>query len=179
MFRVAPAKGAPPQLLCSALRLTPRALLPSRPQVYDEVSLLFRDHPDLLNEFTYFLPDTSHAASRPAFNRARAPAPGGRAGRGGRGGGGRGRVRAAPADDLAAPPIPRAGASQREQQFFERVKNRVRSREVFQDFIKCLSMFTSQIINADEMIALVDDVLAKFPELRRDGGVGRAAGGAG
>ena len=35
-------------------------------QVYEEVSLLFRDQADLLNEFTYFLPDTNQRQVRPA-----------------------------------------------------------------------------------------------------------------
>ncbi|MED6106260.1 hypothetical protein PIB30_003219 [Stylosanthes scabra] len=32
-------------------------------EVYEEVAALFQDHPDLLDEFTHFLPDTSAAAS--------------------------------------------------------------------------------------------------------------------
>jgi paired amphipathic helix protein Sin3a len=41
-------------------------------EVYDEVAALFRHHPDLLEEFTHFLPDSTPPAVRqPA--RARRP----------------------------------------------------------------------------------------------------------
>ena len=56
--------------------------------VYEEVALLFRNHRDLLEEFTYFLPDASPPAGGAV---ASAGPPGGGGGRGyGRGRGGRG-----------------------------------------------------------------------------------------
>ncbi|KAI8473859.1 MAG: hypothetical protein J3K34DRAFT_391529 [Monoraphidium minutum] len=51
--------------------------------VYGEVAVLFRAHKDLLQEFSYFLPDNSAPQQPP-------PRPGWAGGRGGRGGGGRG-----------------------------------------------------------------------------------------
>jgi len=74
-------------------------------EVLDKVSKLFADHPDLLKEFTYFLPDAVQGQAKERLDRAAQesidrkrrqqlgqmpqarPASGGRGGRGGRGGG--------------------------------------------------------------------------------------------
>ena len=75
-------------------------------EVLDKVSKLFADHPDLLKEFTYFLPDAVQGQAKERLDRAAQesidrkrrqqqmgqmpqarPAAGGRGGRGGRGGG--------------------------------------------------------------------------------------------
>ena len=58
--------------------------------------------------------------------------------------------------------------TQRESQFFERVKNRLKTREVYQDFLKCLNLFAQEIISKDEMVQLVDDLLSKTPDLRKE-----------
>jgi paired amphipathic helix protein Sin3a len=39
-------------------------------EVVDEVSVLFEDHPDLLKEFTYFLPDADQAQAKANFDQA-------------------------------------------------------------------------------------------------------------
>ena len=41
-----------------------RKNLKSISQVYDEVAALFKSHTDLLEEFTYFLPDVDNTAAR-------------------------------------------------------------------------------------------------------------------
>ncbi|CAG9466619.1 unnamed protein product [Pedinophyceae sp. YPF-701] len=121
--------------------------------VYEEVSLLFKDHKDLLEEFAYFLPDTprmhaGHGRGKGATARLTGP-----------------RGRAAGRDDRDD----RKGlVSSKEIQFFEKVKNRVRSREIYQEFIKVLNLFANDVINRDEMLCLIDDVLQRFPELRRE-----------
>ena len=151
-------------------------------QVYDEVALLFKSHTDLLQEFCYFLPDStppSQAGTRsgdggdrrvlPAYSAppfpnfphlqpARANRP----------------QRANPAQKPGAksrfsgdvarlPPV-----TQREQQFFERVKNKLKTREAYQDFLKCLNLFAQEVISKDEMVALVEELLGKTPDLRRE-----------
>ncbi|KAI8469341.1 MAG: hypothetical protein J3K34DRAFT_522233 [Monoraphidium minutum] len=163
--------------------------------VYGEVAVLFRNHRDLLEEFSYFLPDNS-----PAQAPARQPARGGWGG-GGRGGGrgvsgamGRGYPpygygqggygpggygpgaaynkrkgpRPGDADDYA-----RQTALQRELLFFEkalpiackRVKARLRSKESYQDLLKTLNMYASDIINRGELLSLAQDIIGRFPDL--------------
>ena len=142
-------------------------------QVYDEVAILFRDHADLLHEFTFFLPDTSQQLRPQPVARGAGRGPGGRGGRGARGGGGRHRAGArggvgGGGQGEDGNHDRRAALAPREFQFFDRARTRVRSRETFQDFIKCLNLYSSGVIEMEEMLFLVDDVLAKFPELRRE-----------
>ncbi len=42
-------------------------------EVYDEVALLFRHHPDLLEEFTHFLPDSTPPTVRHAGSARQSP----------------------------------------------------------------------------------------------------------
>ena len=53
----------------------------------------------------------------------------------------------------------------KELQFFERVKTKLRSREAYQDLLKCLNMFAQEITSRDEMLAMVNDLLGRMPEL--------------
>ena len=53
----------------------------------------------------------------------------------------------------------------KELQFFERVKAKLRSRETYQDLLKCLNMFAQEITSRDEMLAMVNDLLGRMPEL--------------
>ena len=53
----------------------------------------------------------------------------------------------------------------RELSFFERVKSRLRSREAYHDFLKCLQIYSLEIIGEFELEGLVQDVLGRFPDL--------------
>ena len=53
----------------------------------------------------------------------------------------------------------------RELQFFERVKARLRNRDTYQEFLKCLHLFNQDIISKMELRGLVYDVLGRYPEL--------------
>ena len=204
-------------------------------QVYDEVAVLFRAHPDLLEEFTYFLPDTTGGAGGGAGGGGGGggggmmPGPGGRGGRGwggaragpggrvvaygGRGGGGQGGAYpGAPGyghkrkgrgggaagggyGGLGAPGGPGGGpggpggyddggggvggdyayappgmqgrppALAKELAYFERVKARLRSKEAYQDFLKCLNLFANDIISRGELVALAQDIIGRHPDL--------------
>jgi histone deacetylase complex regulatory component SIN3 len=39
-------------------------------------------------------------------------------------------------------------------QFFEKVKARLRNRELYQDFLKCLNLYAQEIISRQELINL-------------------------
>lgn len=44
---------------------------------------------------------------------------------------------------------------ERELQFFERVKQRLRNREAYQEFLKCLNLFATDVISKAELLNLV------------------------
>lgn len=45
------------------------------------------------------------------------------------------------------------------------VKHRMRNREQYQDFLKCLSLFSEDIISKGELLSLVADSLSRHPDL--------------
>eukprot|EP00850_Spirogloea_muscicola_P001162 SM000004S15032 [mRNA] locus=s4:928006:936864:+ [translate_table: standard] len=49
--------------------------------------------------------------------------------------------------------------------FFERVKGRLRNREAYNEFLKCLNLFSKDIIGRTELQSLVSDLLGRFPDL--------------
>ncbi|DBA68064.1 TPA: hypothetical protein ACH3X2_014084 [Trebouxia sp. C0005] len=168
--------------------------------VYDEVALLFRSHDDLLQEFTYFLPDSSvpqgQQTQHPAFQHVVNPrgAPNRHQVRGGVKPGAYPRAAVYDSgyrnvnkrkatrrgDDQIPygckqedPDYPRVAAGgikptnlSKELQFFEKVKQRMRNREQYQDFLKCLSLFSEDIISKHELLNLIVDSLSRHPDLQ-------------
>jgi len=53
----------------------------------------------------------------------------------------------------------------KELQFFEKVKNRIRNREAYQELLKCLNIYNQEIINKHELQSLVHDILGRCPDL--------------
>ena len=115
--------------------------------VYEEVALLFRNHEDLLNEFSYFLPDAAPAQARRSMAAPRRA-------------GGYAKPKRAP------PPLRRDDPKvQREFAFLRKVKNRIRNDEAFADFMKCLSMYADDVIGRDELVTLQEDIIGKHHDL--------------
>ena len=136
-----------------------RKNLKSISQVYEEVALLFKSHNDLLEEFTYFLPDFS----TPAAGKKGARLPG-------RGKGGMGaNKRKGKGEAFAPPPEPEekqtAASLAKELAFFEKVKARLKDRDAYNELIKCLNIFNSEVISKMELQALVYEILGKHPDL--------------
>jgi paired amphipathic helix protein Sin3a len=136
-----------------------RKNLKSISQVYEEVALLFKSHNDLLEEFTYFLPDFS----TPAAGKKGARLPG-------RGKGGMGaNKRKGKGEAFAPPPEPEekqtAASLAKELAFFEKVKARLKDRNAYNELIKCLNIFNSEVISKMELQALVYEILGKHPDL--------------
>ncbi|KAG2499920.1 hypothetical protein HYH03_002207 [Edaphochlamys debaryana] len=161
--------------------------------VYDEVAVLFRSHQDLLEEFTYFLPDGTQSGAaarlRAGFPPPRRPGqpPPQVAGRG---------MRAAPApfpggmspgdmrnmhhkrktkmeggyrrdgddDDDMGRGVGRPQLA-KELSYFERAKQRLRNKDAYNDLLKCLSMYTQEIISRQELMQLINDIIGRFPDL--------------
>ncbi|XP_064551737.1 uncharacterized protein Sin3A isoform X2 [Drosophila montana] len=73
--------------------------------------------------------------------------------------------------------------------FFDKVRKALRSPEVYDNFLRCLTLFNQEIVSKTELLGLVSPFLMKFPDLLRwftdflgppmSGQVGGSAGGAG
>ncbi|XP_015965290.1 paired amphipathic helix protein Sin3-like 4 isoform X2 [Arachis duranensis] len=210
--------------------------------VYQEVAALFQEHPDLLDEFTHFLPDTSSAASahyisaRNSMLRDRSsamptvrqmhvekrertmtshgdrdlsvdrPDPDNDRGlmraekdqrrrlekdkecreerdrrerdrddRDYEHDGGRDRERFSHkrksdrrAEDSGAEPLlddEHIGMYSQELAFCEKVKEKLRNPDDYQEFLKCLHIYSREIITRHELQSLVGDLLGKYPDL--------------
>ncbi len=51
--------------------------------------------------------------------------------------------------------------------FFEKLKKSLRTQQVYDNFLKCLSLFNREIVTRGELISLVEPFLSKFPNLFR------------
>ncbi|XP_026381727.1 paired amphipathic helix protein Sin3-like 4 isoform X3 [Papaver somniferum] len=192
-------------------------------EVYQEVAILFQLHPDLLDEFTHFLPDTSgtasihHAPSGRNFPRRESsiiptlrPMQGDkdrtmtshldrdrsvdrpddqdrrrrdkererRDDRDRRDCGREYKDLEHDRDFEQRPhkrkPAPRTEDSNdvlhqgdyiQEYTFCEKVKEKLRNPEDYQEFLKCLSIYSNEIISRDELKNLIGDLLGYFPDL--------------
>lgn len=54
---------------------------------------------------------------------------------------------------------------QRELTFFEKVKAKLRSRDGYQDFLKCLNLYTQEVISKNELTSLVHDLIGRYSDL--------------
>jgi paired amphipathic helix protein Sin3a len=54
-----------------------------------------------------------------------------------------------------------------ETTFFEKLKKSLRTQQVYENFLKCLSLFNRDVVTRCELIALVEPFLGKFPNLFR------------
>lgn len=52
-----------------------------------------------------------------------------------------------------------------ELHFCDRVKARLRNPDTYQEFLKCLHIYSKEIINRTELQSLVSDILGKYPDL--------------
>lgn len=53
----------------------------------------------------------------------------------------------------------------KELTFFEKVKAKLRSREGYQDFLKCLNLYAQEVISKQELTSLVHDLIGRFSDL--------------
>lgn len=51
--------------------------------------------------------------------------------------------------------------------FFDKVRKALRSPEVYDNFLRCLTLFNQEIISRIELVLLITPFLSKFPELHR------------
>lgn len=112
-------------------------------EVYDEVSALFEDHPDLLTEFASFLPESSFSTGRVSRKRINEEAD---------------------EDQQAAKRTKASGMD--EIGFFHEVKQRL-SPALYGDFIKVLNLYANQILSTAEVVTVVRDILGRHAVLVR------------
>ncbi|XP_016561469.1 paired amphipathic helix protein Sin3-like 2 isoform X3 [Capsicum annuum] len=131
-------------------------------EVYHEVAVLFNDHPDLLDEFSRFLPRTSGTAEN--------------------------RDRRTHDEDYKEPDNENKGDQSKQRQtdkmkylpevedvlkyscgkgftFCEKVKERVGSPTDYQEFLKCFHIYSTGVISGNELQSLVAHTLGKYPDL--------------
>ncbi|OQR96732.1 paired amphipathic helix protein Sin3 [Thraustotheca clavata] len=181
-------------------------------QVLDQVSYLFRDHPDLLKEFTYFLPDAVQDAARirlhTAAERAQArqlklqmsggkdksfkgkksgkdkmpPSPERKKlddklkGKDGkellrernkatyalkRKQGGKGDAK----DRRELLSVSSTIIDKEEWSIFEKIKKCLPSRDNWREFLKCLELYSQEIVGRDDMIVLVKNLLGRHTDV--------------
>ena len=58
-----------------------------------------------------------------------------------------------------------AASLAKELTFFEKAKTRLRNRETYNELIKCLNIFNSEVISKMELQSLVWDILGRYPDL--------------
>eukprot|EP00117_Sycon_ciliatum_P016959 scpid21185/ scgid16167/ Paired amphipathic helix protein Sin3a; Histone deacetylase complex subunit Sin3a; Transcriptional corepressor Sin3a len=166
----------------------------SMSEVYTQVARLFKNEKDLLGEFGNFLPDASGggnqlmtslqntvASNRPASTSS-STAPlatkksEGKAGKDVKRVSKRGPPTASPMG--GAPPAKKI-KPQREMApsdaaridnyceftFFEKVRKALRNQDVFDNFLRCLTLFNQEVLSRAELIHVVSPFLSKFPDL--------------
>lgn len=132
-------------------------------EVYQQVAALFVSHPDLLEEFSQFLPEAVPAAEAhqqaTRQQQARATlAP---------------RVDKKPVRAAEAQPAPKRTAGRTdvklidfaESVYFERVKKALRSETAYDNFLRCLNLYSHEIVNKTDLVLLLTPFLGPHPEL--------------
>lgn len=165
-------------------------------EVLEQVAHLFQDHPDLLKEFTFFLPDAVQEQAKERLHRAAADSEA-RLAAAQRAKldkkvvdmtseheSARGRKRKADVVDSSAPPIvlpaqPEAYIynSAVERQFFDTAREALAAYtrdggQAWAEFLKCLDMYAQEILSKSEMFNFVEPLLGRrnnklFEEFKR------------
>jgi paired amphipathic helix protein Sin3a len=131
-------------------------------EVLEQVAHLFQDHPDLLKEFTFFLPDAVQEQAKERLHRAAAES--------------ESRLAAQRPDAVATTKRPRSGVAVPpesyvynvavERQFFDAARESLTSYsrdsgQAWAEFVKCLDMYAQEILSREEMLNFVEPLLGK------------------
>lgn len=145
--------------------------------VLDNVSELFRDEPDLLKEFAYFLPEAVQQQAKERLSIAvqrskqrqkakKAKESGKKQDKSGKSGnlsskkGSSSASREKPSkeDKVVEKKMPLI-----EKRFFKRVKAALGQQHLWMEFLKCLELYSKEVLNKGEFLSLVSDVLSALP----------------
>jgi len=156
-------------------------------EVYELVTDLFKDQPQLLAEFSQFLPDASGTAAESALARLRSDcAPGpvstkppstSKSVRTGH----QGRVQppVTGGRNTSQPPVKKAKMSAKESSFpdsekpgsvgdlsfFDKMRDDLGERE-YTDLLRCIELYTKQVTSPSELLSMAEPFINKMPELR-------------
>ena len=130
--------------------------------VNTQISRLFRSHPDLLSEFACFLPERkvksdaagNYPASSRHSNRKNASSS----------------KDAKALDPSGSPSYVHEDKGRRDLQLFERIKKRLSQPNPAQynDFLKCVHLFTQDVLSRDDLVEVLQDLLGTHRELFAD-----------
>nr|XP_009771469.1 PREDICTED: paired amphipathic helix protein Sin3-like 3 [Nicotiana sylvestris] len=112
-----------------------------------KVAVLLYDHPDLLDEFTKFLPNISATALTAQTDKKKS---------------------SVKVEEFGGPHEDKHVLKNmycQEFSFCEKVKERLQSPADYQEFLKCLHLYFTEIISRKELQSLVADRLGKYPDL--------------
>eukprot|EP00005_Dracoamoeba_jomungandri_P004864 CAMPEP_0174252262 /NCGR_PEP_ID=MMETSP0439-20130205/1801_1 /TAXON_ID=0 /ORGANISM="Stereomyxa ramosa, Strain Chinc5" /LENGTH=1190 /DNA_ID=CAMNT_0015332775 /DNA_START=101 /DNA_END=3673 /DNA_ORIENTATION=+ len=124
--------------------------------VYEQVSELFKDHTDLLEEFSQFLPDTSPAQAGTTKKSGRAKRTKGT---------NKGHQKQLSTRKATKSKGSFVDRDIKELNFFYKVKKRLGDDRLYDEFLKCLNLFSMKVVTRVELIRIVKDVLGSFPDL--------------
>ena len=163
-------------------------------EVYGQVTKLFRNHPDLLDEFMQFLPESDvprRNSTLPPIGQfsppnpsslSHQPAVSGMAAENTTGtnllhnaaafAGGISKKRTTGHEGKRMKALDDSGSmirsvqkTREEVEFFERVKNYIGNRTAYAEFLKCLNLFSQDILRQDELVKLVANFIGSNGEL--------------
>eukprot|EP00049_Salpingoeca_infusionum_P009546 m.161692 g.161692 ORF g.161692 m.161692 type:complete len:1543 (-) comp14364_c2_seq1:375-5003(-) len=128
-------------------------------EVYSQLAKLFENDPDLLSEFSQFLPEAVPAAQAYEQEKRRKKQQARRAAEG--------EPSSKRSKDAGRPKVSlqSCGLVAEELAFFEKIKKVLRPAEVYDNFLRCLSLYSHEIINVEELLKLVSNFLVKHPDL--------------
>lgn len=159
--------------------------------VYEQVAWLFRDHPDLLEEFSEFLPENttpnpqlggqagylqaptqqaSAAAPKRGAQKGRVMMPAGIKKKGGKekmkpvdkARGMKRKAHEKAEERMAKKPHQ---DNTKEWDFFYKARKKLNNEKLYNEFLKCLNLFSNKIITKIELAVIVRDVFTGHPEL--------------
>lgn len=157
-------------------------------EVYEEVERLFKSHTDLLQEFTFFLPDShskgpvkTEKGAKLQSGATESKVPGGRQfKKSSRKSNATASASQGPSNQADLPTSAVQGSQQRklkrsestqaakaEMVFLTKVKQRLRSADAYHQFIKCLHTYSQEVISKAELEEMVRDIL-RTTELMSD-----------
>jgi len=69
---------------------------------------------------------------------------------------------------IAPANIPMPADARAELVFFEKVKRRLNSMSLYREFLKCLNLFSQEVLTRNELIILVKELLGRHPDLFKE-----------
>ena len=118
-------------------------------EVLNDVSVLFRNHTDLLNEFTYFLPDNVREKAKNEISKMSK----------------KNKIKLTKSNisgiskRKSLPAVIDTQIPAMEKMLFTRIRSALSSPHLYIEFLKCINLYSQQVLSRSEMISLLCDLL--------------------